>query len=558
MNVRLWACLLFLPFAAKAQQTPEQIAAYKIVSAEKVVPETGPDVYAVSAPYGEPELSAEQLKELEKRQIISVDLVYTRYRRSQDFDQKKLNLNRLQNLQRILPAPFADHKVDWQLIEQTGAKDYQTGQTYFHGFIIRTRKGRFTTKDRNEEIKALESDLKAFAATLPTTAGSGTSGTSVGTGIGTTGSSSKTSTSPKTGSSGKGRFRPRNPLLNYDSDPIKYYDVGPVFSSDPCELVDDALGHISYPKEAEVRNISGRVQVQFTVNRGGAVQDIKIVQGLGFGCDEAVKNYVKTMPRWTPARNKAGNVNAYVTLSFWFILDPAKAPTPELPCELIVLLPKGKAAARDSLQQSSHTTSVSEIFSRQPTWNNLAVVCDVTGSMGPYMSDMLKWYRLNAARIKHFTFFNDGDMTPDSRKAIGATGGLYRIPSTTYQAVETELYKAMRNGWGGDLPENDVEALLDAEKSAPFAERIIWVADNYSTPRDLSLLPKLKKPVSIIMCSARGGVNTDYLNIARQLNASIHTLSTDLPNVSNMKDGERVTIDERQYELINGKFVRIY
>ena len=116
----------------------------------------------------------------------------------------------------------------------------------------------------------------------------------------------------------------------------------------------------------------------------------------------------------------------------------------------------------------------------------------------------------------------------------------------------------MRNGWGGDLPENDVEALLDAEKNAPFAERIIWVADNYSTPRDLNLLPKLKKPVSIIMCSSRGGVNTDYLNIARQLKASLHTLSTDLPDVSRLKDGDRVTVDERQYELINGKFIRIY
>ena len=515
--------LLLLPFFALAQVTPEQVARYKINSVEKVVPQPGPDTYAIEAPYGEPILSAATLAELKTKQIISVELVYTLFRRSETFDQIRLNLQRLQNLQRILPAIFSDHQVDWQLTEQTGAKDYEVGQTYFHGFILLTRKAEFTAEDRDEEIKAVIEDIKeSTAAITPTRDG----------------------------------FRPRNPLTKYDTDPIKYYDVGPVFSKDPCDLKDDVVGHIEYPMEASVRNISGKVQAQFTVNRSGSVQDIKITQGLGFGCDEAVKKYIKTMPKWTPARTKAGNVNAYVTLNFWFAMDIDKAPASDIPCEVIIIMPKGKAA--DSVQTANRNVTVSEILNRQKNWSQVAVVCDVTGSMGPYMSDLMTWFRTNSTRIKHFTFFNDGDSSPDSRKAIGNTGGIYQMPTTSYEAVETEMYKAMRNGWGGDLPENDVEALLAAEKSAPFTTRIVWVADNYATPRDLSLLPKLTKPVSIIICSIKGGVNVDYLNIARQLNASLHTLTTDLPDLSKMKDGERVTIDERQYELVNGKFVRIY
>lgn len=519
--------ILFSISGSRAQTTPEQIAAYKITSVDSVRPEPGADVYVISAPYGKPILTAGVLDEISKKQVLSVDLVYTRYRRSDGFDQVALNLTRLKNLRELLPALFNDHKIDWQLIEQTGAADYATGQTYFHGFIIRTRKAEFTAEDRAEEIKTMEKDVAEDAAAKGSV--------------------------PK-----KGKFRDRNPLLKYDTDPVRYYDVGPVFSMDPCDLADDAVGHIEYPMEALARNISGKVQVQITVNRSGGVQDIKITEGLGFGCDEAVKKYLKTMPKWTPARNRNGNVNAYVTLNFWFVMDLSKAPEPESPCDLIAILPKGKTADRDSLYAANRTTTVSEIFSRQKNWNQVGVVCDVTGSMGPYMSDLLKWFRQNTSRIKYFTFFNDGDMAPDSRKAVGSTGGIYRTPAVSFETVEAELYKAMRNGWGGDLPENDVEALLDAEKNAPFATRLVWIADNYATPRDLALLSKVTKPVSIIICSARGGVNTDFLNIARRLKASLHTLSTDLPDVYKAKDGERISVDGRQYELINGKFVRIY
>lgn len=514
------------PSVVFAQNSPGQIIRYRTVATEKTVPGPGAGTYLVSAPYGKPVLSAATLDEIKKQQVLSVELVYTRFRRSEKFDQTRLNLQRLENLQRILPQVFADNKVDWQLTEQTGAADFKTGQTYFHGFIIRTRKSAFTAKDREAELSTLAEEAKTAASASKSAGSTGTS------------------------------TRERNTSAAYDTEPIKYYETGPVFGSDPCELPEDVAAHLAYPAEASIRNISGRIQAQITVNRAGGVQDIKITEGMGFGCDLAVKEYLKTMPVWKPAKTKAGNVNAYVTLNFWFAMDESKIPASEMPCDLVVVMPKDKKTDGHTTDESNRV--VSEIFSRQKDWNQVAVVCDVTASMGPYMGDLLKWFRLNQGRIKHFTFFNDGDMAPDSRKAIGSTGGIYHSPDPAVEAVETEMYRAMRGGWGGDLPENDVEALLEAENNAPFAQRLVWIADNYATPRDLTLLPRITKPVSIVICSVQGGVNPDLLNAARKLKATLHTLYTDLPDISGLKDGERVTVDERQYELVNGKFVRIY
>lgn len=522
----LFLATLFLSFHSFAQVTPEQVIRYKISTIDKLADaEKSVDVYKISAPYGLPVLTANTLQEIRSKQILSVELAYTRFRRSQAFDQTKLNLNRLKNLKDILPEIFKSHHIDWILTEQTGAKDYKTGQTYFHGFIITTRKAEFTKKDRDAELAEMEKTIKADKEAAE---------------------SKKIS---------EVTFRERNTTPTRNNEGVKFYNVGPKFSSDPCELVADATEHIEYPMEAQLRKVTGRVEAQLTVNKNGDVQDIRITEGLGHGCDDAVKNYLKTMPKWTPAKDKQGNVNAYVTLSFWFALTPEQIPASEMPCDLIVVMPKDVVA---SIPLNTPNNVVSEIFDRNKSWNNVAVVCDVTGSMGPYMSDLMKWFRMNASRIKHFTFFNDGDMKPESLKSVGSTGGIYNIPATDYDGVEKEMYTAIRGGFGGDVPENDVEALLEAEKNAPFAERLVWIADNYATPRDLSLLPQVTKPVSIIICSNKGMVSVDFLNIARKLKASLHTMTSNLPNLSILKEGEKILIDEREYQLVGEKFVRIY
>ena len=56
-----------------------------------------------------------------------------------------------------------------------------------------------------------------------------------------------------------------------------------------------------YPKEALENKIEGRVFTTFVVEKDGEISDIKILRGLGYGCDEEAIRIIKLMPKWKPA-----------------------------------------------------------------------------------------------------------------------------------------------------------------------------------------------------------------------------------------------------------------
>lgn len=60
--------------------------------------------------------------------------------------------------------------------------------------------------------------------------------------------------------------------------------------------------NLIYPEAAAAENIKGRVLVEFTVTAEGDLKDIKVLKGLGYGCDEEAIRLVKTGPRWQARR----------------------------------------------------------------------------------------------------------------------------------------------------------------------------------------------------------------------------------------------------------------
>lgn len=192
-------------------------------------------------------------------------------------------------------------------------------------------------------------------------------------------------------------------------------------------------------------------------------------------------------------------------------------------------------------------------------WKNMLVVADVTGSMSPYTAQLFAWIKLAnlGERVKHFVFFNDGDLTPDDKKVIGRTGGIYNGEATTFEAAFELAQKAMRQGGGGDIPENNVEALLKGMEVCPGAEHIVMIADNWAPVKDVSLLKALDKPIHIILCGSGIGINTQYLDIARATGGSVHTMEQDLAQLAKMNEGEELEINGQFFKISKGKFVPV-
>ena len=58
--------------------------------------------------------------------------------------------------------------------------------------------------------------------------------------------------------------------------------------------------NIHYPEAARKANIKGVVQLKFKIKSDGTPKNIKVVKGLGFGCDEEAIRLLKEGPNWSP------------------------------------------------------------------------------------------------------------------------------------------------------------------------------------------------------------------------------------------------------------------
>lgn len=61
------------------------------------------------------------------------------------------------------------------------------------------------------------------------------------------------------------------------------------------------VDNLIYPEEALKGKIEGKVLTTFVVEVDGSISDIKVLRGLGYGCDEEAIRIIKLMPKWNPA-----------------------------------------------------------------------------------------------------------------------------------------------------------------------------------------------------------------------------------------------------------------
>jgi len=201
-------------------------------------------------------------------------------------------------------------------------------------------------------------------------------------------------------------------------------------------------------------------------------------------------------------------------------------------------------------------STVLKVLERNNDWTNMLIVCDFTGSMSTYVSQVLLWYylKIKEEKIKSFVFFNDGNLTPDADKIIGKTGGIYDTDVQNIDSVLNTAIQTISSGTGGDGPENDIEAILYGLEKYPNTESIVLIADNGANMRDTVLISKIKKPIKVILCGSDDELNIQFLNLAIQTGGSIHTIEEDLNNLISLNEGEEIKIGNSIYVVENGKF----
>jgi len=79
--------------------------------------------------------------------------------------------------------------------------------------------------------------------------------------------------------------------------------------------------NIKYPQAARDIGIQGKVFVTFVVETDGTITDIRVLRGIGGGCDEEAIRLVKAMPKWVPGKQRGTPVKVQFNLPVKFTLQ---------------------------------------------------------------------------------------------------------------------------------------------------------------------------------------------------------------------------------------------
>lgn len=94
----------------------------------------------------------------------------------------------------------------------------------------------------------------------------------------------------------------------------------PAFPGGEAEMRKYLGKSIKYPQMAQDAGISGTVFLTFEVDKDGKIKDVKVLRGIGGGCDEEAIRVVKAMPQWTPGKQRGKPVRVQFTLPVKFTL----------------------------------------------------------------------------------------------------------------------------------------------------------------------------------------------------------------------------------------------
>ena len=115
---------------------------------------------------------------------------------------------------------------------------------------------------------------------------------------------------------------------SYEDTVYQIVEQMPQYTGGEEAMMKYVAENIKYSQAAKDKNISGRVFVSFVIEKDGSVSNVKVVRGIGGGCDEEAARVIKEMPKWKPGMQKGKPVRVNYMMPIFFKLDdgqPAKS-----------------------------------------------------------------------------------------------------------------------------------------------------------------------------------------------------------------------------------------
>jgi protein TonB len=105
------------------------------------------------------------------------------------------------------------------------------------------------------------------------------------------------------------------------NEPFIVVEKMPEFAGGQEALLRYLRSHLRYPGSALAAGVGGKVFMSFVVGADGAISDVTILKGLGYGLDEEAQRVIRQMPAWTPGYQSKHPVPVRFTLPITFSIQ---------------------------------------------------------------------------------------------------------------------------------------------------------------------------------------------------------------------------------------------
>lgn len=103
-----------------------------------------------------------------------------------------------------------------------------------------------------------------------------------------------------------------------ESETFNIVEEMPQFPGGEQKLMEYLSENIQYPQKALEAGIQGRVFVGFVVEPDGSISNVKLLRGIGGGCDEEAIRVIESLPKWEPGKQRGKAVRVAYQLPVFF------------------------------------------------------------------------------------------------------------------------------------------------------------------------------------------------------------------------------------------------
>ena len=114
---------------------------------------------------------------------------------------------------------------------------------------------------------------------------------------------------------------PEDPDEGLDELPFLAVEQMPEFPGGERVLYEYLRSNTRFTQLAIEANIQGAVYIGFVIEKDGSVSNVTLVRGIGGGLDEVALSAVRSMPDWTPGKQRGIPVRVSMVVPFKFKLQ---------------------------------------------------------------------------------------------------------------------------------------------------------------------------------------------------------------------------------------------